>query len=100
MLKHLLNDYATLKSVSSYDEFNSPVFQEEKIFKCKFEFALNSNFNSQNTTKTKPARLFSYENDISVGDVILYNSVEYKVIQVNNYKDLDDNFVLNEVFLI
>lgn len=100
MLKYLMNDTVEIKSVQNVNEYDLPVFQQIKTIKCRFEFALNSENNSTSSHKTKPARMFCYEPNISVGDIVSYKSENYKVIQVSQYNDLDGNNTLCEVFLI
>lgn len=99
MLKHLMNDTVEIKSVQSADFYDLPIFRQIKTVKCKFEFAASLNDDDFSSSVTKPARLFCAETDISVGDIVSYNSKNFKVIQVNKYDDLDGNDVLCEVFL-
>ena len=98
MFKHLLNESAVLKAVKSFDEFNSPVFDEPKTIKCKFEFVVKNDNSDVKAVSYKPARMFCTEN-ISVGDVVVYNSKDYKVFQVNTYNGFGEHTVFNEVFL-
>lgn len=100
MLKHLMNDSAEIKFVQNITEYDLPVFKQIKTIKCKFEFASVSSENENCNIKTKPARMFCSEQDISIGDIVSFNSENYKVIQVNKYNDLDGNSTLCEVFLI
>lgn len=98
MLKHLLNDDATLKPLLDRNEYDFPTFDVAKNIKCKFEFAVKKEKNSSSSSNFYPARMFCYES-VSVGDIVSYNSQNFKVIQVDNYKDLDGNSILNEVYL-
>ena len=98
MLKHLLNDSAVLKSVHNVDEYDIPVFSKIKNIPCKFEFAVDEQSSISDSQKRKPARMFCID-DISVGDIISFNSENYKVVQVNSYDDLDGKLMLREVFL-
>ena len=98
MFKHLLNESAVLKSVTGFDGYNSPVFAEPKTIKCKFEFVVKNDNSDVKTVAYKPARMFCIEN-ISVGDVVVYNSKDYKVFQVNTYNGFDGYTSFNEVFL-
>lgn len=99
MLKHLMNDTVEIKSVQNTNEYDLPVFNHIKTIKCKFEYALNSVENNTSAIKTKPARLFCYETNISIGDIVSYNSENYKVIQISKHNDLDGKNTLCEVFL-
>lgn len=99
MLKHLLNDTAVLKSVQDVNEYDVPTISEIKSINCKFEFAMKNDFNSYSSQKTMPARLFCLE-EVRVGDIISYDENNFKVIQVNNYKDFDGKLMLREVFLL
>lgn len=99
MLKHLLNETAVLKSVESVDEYDIPIISDIKTLKCRIEFASKSDENSGSSKKTYPARMFCVD-EVNTGDIISYNSVNYKVIQVNAYEDLDGQIMLREVYLL
>lgn len=99
MLKHLLNENAVVKSVQNVDSYDVPTISDMKNIKCKFEYAVKSDFSAQNSLKNKPARMFCVE-EIKIGDIVSFNSENYNVIQVNEYKDLDGKIVLREVFLV
>ncbi|MGN0014237.1 MAG: hypothetical protein ACI37T_02325 [Candidatus Gastranaerophilaceae bacterium] len=99
MLKHLLNETAVLKAVENVDEYDIPVISDIKTLKCRIEFAVKSEENSGSSKKTYPARMFCVD-EVNTGDIISYNSVNYKVIQVNAYEDLDGQIMLREVYLL
>lgn len=99
MLKHLLNDTAVLKSVENVDEYDIPVITDIKTLKCRIEFAAKSEDLSISSKKTHPARMFCVD-EVNMGDIISFNSVNYKVIQVNAYEDLDGQIMLREVYLL
>lgn len=99
MLKHLLNETAILKSVENVDEYDMPVISDIKNIKCKIEFAAKIENLSDSSKKTYPARMFCVD-EVNTGDIISFNSVNYKVIQVNEYEDLDGQIMLREVYLL
>ena len=99
MLKHLLNDTAVLKSVQDVDEYDVPTISEIKSINCKFEFAVKNDSTATSSQKTMPARLFCLD-EVRVGDIISYDENNFKVIQVNNYKNFDGKLMLREVFLL
>lgn len=99
MLKHLLNDSAVLKSVSNVDEYDVPTVSDIRTINCKIEFAVSSESSSVSSSKIKPARMFCID-EVNIGDIISYNSVNYKIVQVNTYEDLDGQTMLREVYLI
>lgn len=99
MLKHLLNETAVLKSVENVDEYDMPVISDIKTIKCKIEFAAKIENSSDSSKKTHPVRMFCID-EVNTGDIISYNSVNYKVIQVNTYEDLDGQIMLREVYLL
>lgn len=98
MLKHLLNESAILKTVEKVDEYGSAVISDVKNINCKFEFAILQNSTSDMDCKEKPARMFCFD-EVNIGDIVFYNEQNYKVVQVNNYKDLDNEIMLREVYL-
>lgn len=95
-----MNDFVDWKSVQNSNEYDLPIFNQIRTIKCKFEFAQNSQDNTISSIKTKPARMYCHETGIAVGDLISYKSNNYKVIQVNVYKDFDGIENLCEVFLL
>lgn len=99
MLKHLLNDTAVLKSVQDVDEYDVPTISEIRSINCKFEFAVKSDSYALSEQKTMPARMFCVD-EVRIGDIISYEKNNFKVIQVNDYKDFDGKLMLREVFLL
>lgn len=99
MLKNIFNQYALLKSLQCFDSYNNPVFAQEIKINCKFEFSIKEKESKLSELKMKPARMFC-SHKINVGDVVIYNSVEFKVSQVNEFDDLDGNYMFSEVFLL
>jgi len=99
MLKHVINDFAVLKPVIGSDEYNSDIFGNSKTIKCKIEFAKKPDTSQTFCRQSHPARMFCYE-DVNLNDIVTYQNIDYKVIQVNSYKDLDGKPMFYEVFLI
>jgi hypothetical protein len=99
MLKHLLNDTAVLKSVQDVDEYDVPSVLEIKTIKCKIEFAAQADLSSLSSQKSLPARMYCIDN-VSVGDIVSFDEINYKVLQVNSYNGFDGEITLREVFLI
>lgn len=99
MLKHVINDFAVLKSVIGSDEYNADVFSDPVTIKCKVEFAKKIDTSKTSCQQTHPARMFCYE-DVKLNDIVTYQDNDYKIIQVNSYKDLDGNPMFYEVFMI
>jgi len=99
MLKHVISDFAFLKSFTGSDEYNTDVFSEPVKIKCKVEFAKKVDVYPTSRQQTHPARMFCYE-DVKLNDVVTYKNNDYKIIQVNPYNDLDGNPMFYEVFMI
>ena len=99
MLKHILNDSAVLKPVIGSDEYNAPVFGTSKTVKCKIESTQKIDETQNSCRQSFPLRMFCYEK-MNINDVITYQNNDYKIIQVNFYKDLDDKPMFYEVFMI
>ena len=99
MLKHILNDSAVLKPVIGSDEYNSPMFGTSKTVKCKIESTQKIDETQISCRQSFPLRMFCYEK-MNINDVITYQNNDYKIIQVNFYKDLDDKPMFYEVFMI
>ena len=99
MLKHILNDSVTLKPVIGSDEYNLPLFGNSKTVKCKIESTLKIDSSPNSCKQSYPFRMFCYEK-MNVNDVITYQNNDYKIIQVNFYKDLDDKPMFYEVFML
>lgn len=99
MLKHVLNDTAVVKAVSSTNEYNEDVFSTPKNIKCKIEFAKKLETSSVSSLQKHPLRMFCYET-VNLNDVVSYQNNDYRVIQVNSYNDLDGCPMFYEVFLL
>ena len=94
-----MKDIVEIKSVQSSDEYDMPIFNQIKTINCKFELAQNTDKDNSSFKKVNSARMFCYETDISVGDIVSYKSNNYKVIQVNTYNYPDGFTTVCEVFL-
>ena len=99
MLKHIINDFAFLKAVTGSDEYNTGIYSEPVKIKCKVEFAQKVDPCPNACQQTHPARMFCYE-DVKLNDIVTYQGIDYKIIQVNFYKDFDNNPMFYEVFMI
>ena len=99
MLKHVISDSALLKSLAGSDEYNTFVYSEPVKIKCKIEFAKKIHNSQKTCRQTHPARMFCYE-DVKLNDIVIYHDNNYKIIQVNSYKDFDGNTMFYEVFMI
>ena len=99
MIKHILNDSAVVKSVSSVDEYNEYTFSEPKNIKCNIEFAQKVDVSPVLSEQTHPVRMFCHET-VNLNDVVTYKNKDYKAVQVSEYKDPDGNPMFYEVFLL
>ncbi len=99
MLKHLLNDSAILKSVQGFDEYDQPSFSQIKTINCRMEFSLYLQNSTLSSSVASSAKMFCID-EIKTGDIVSYNSFDYKVSKVNIFADLDGQTVLKEVYLI
>lgn len=99
MLKHVLNDTAIVKSVSSVDEYSEDTYTESRNVKCKIEFAKKVDISPISSRQVHPLRMFCYET-VNLNDVISYKNNDYRAVQVNVYNDLDGYPMFYEVFLL
>ena len=99
MLKHVFSDFAVLKPVIGSDEYNSEVFGTQKTVKCKIEFGKKIDTSPICSQQSHSVRMFCYE-DVNLNDIVTYQNTDYKVIQVNLYKNLDGDPMFYEVFMI
>lgn len=99
MLKHVLNDSAVWKKSVTSDDYNSDNLSDGITIKCKIEFAVQNQTDGAKSVKKHPARMYCNE-DVELGDVILFKGNKFKIIQITVYEDFDSNPVLKEVFLL
>lgn len=95
MISDYLNQSATLKKVTGYNEFAEPITTSQTI-KVRWESKRRLVRDKQGQEVISEARFFCLE-DVQPGDVIEYGGKEWTVITVSEVPDLDGNIVYREV---
>ena len=93
----LLVDSAVLKTVNGTDSNDKPIIIAEDKISCKIEFKNSVSVGKNGQELTSSGRLFT-ENIVKVGDFLVIDDKEYKVVNVNPYYPLCGSvLVVNEV---
>lgn len=89
MIEAYLNQNITLKSVTSVNEYNEPVFTTSTI-KARFEYDRTMVKNEKGEEVVSEAMLFT-TNTIKADDVISYDGKDFPIISVANIVGLEGN---------
>ncbi|TCS78780.1 hypothetical protein [Tepidibacillus fermentans] len=97
MIKDYLNQTATLKTTTGYNEYGEPVSSTKTIF-CRFEMKRKLVRDKQGNQVVSEATMYCIDS-IGPDDRVVYNGKEYVVITVSEIVDLDGKITHYEVAL-
>jgi hypothetical protein len=89
MIEAYLNQNIILKTVTSINEYNEPIFTTSTI-KARLEYDRTMVKNEKGEEVVSEARLFTV-NQIKADDVINYDGKDYPIISVANMVGLEGN---------
>lgn len=95
MVKEYLNQTATLKTTTGYNEYGEPV-ASEKVILCRFEMKRKLVRDKTGNQVVSEATMYCIE-PVSPDDRVVYNNKEYIAIAVSEIVDLDGKTVYYEV---
>lgn len=94
MIADYLNQTATLKKVTGYNEFAEPI-TESKVIQVRWEGKRRLVRDNQGQEVVSEARFFCLE-EVQPGDIIEYGGKEWPVITVSEVPDLDGRVIYRE----